>query len=815
MLDHSRTDAEIILEQLRQFGYQPEWQCGLNSEDDLDHLDESFQVIIQGNSQSESAPLELLKLLGEKQLDIPLIVITDRLNQKLAVECMKAGATDYLHQEELNQLGQVVASAIQTKKNLAEKRQAEKRKIEQQLKQTEAALRKSEEKFRNLVELSLVGIYVIQDGLIAYANPTLAEISGYSLTEMIGQPVLNFIAPEDRDLVAENIRKRLEGEVKSLRYLLHFQHKNGSLIDVEVHGTRIDLDGKPAIIGILLDITITKQGEFALKKINEYLESKVEERTTFLRQLVRRLLTEINERHRVESALRLSEERYTMAVNGGQVGVWDCDLTTNEIYLAPILKKMLGYENNEEIAHDPQELIKLIHPDDQQRGLETISAHLQGLIPQIEIEHRLIHKYGSIRWFLSRGKAFRDHRGKPERLAGSSTDITKRKQIEEALKESEIRFRELAENIREVFWMTSVDKTVMLYVSPAYEEIWGYTCADLYSQPLAWLEAIHPEDRDRIFAAIFEKQAPGEYKEEYRIIRPDNSVRWIRDLAFPIRNETGEVYRIAGIAEDITDDKQAQAEISKALDKEKELNELKSRFVTMTSHEFRTPLSTILSAAELLEYYGHEWTKEENLEQLHFIQDAVKHITQLLEEVLFIGHNQVRKLQFQPVSLELNEFCRELVHRIGNYSLARINQPADQDHRSLTYSRPVINFVSPEQPLWVYADEKLLRQILNNLLSNAIKYSPYGGTVQLELSYMNEEIILVVEDQGLGILPEDQPFLFDSFHRGKNVGNIPGTGLGLAIVKECVDLHHGQISVSSQVGAGTKFVVALPLQKSC
>ncbi|MGH7209077.1 MAG: PAS domain-containing protein, partial [Nitrospiraceae bacterium] len=153
------------------------------------------------------------------------------------------------------------------------------------------------------------------------------------------------------------------------------------------------------------------------------------------------------------------------------------------------------------------------------------------------------------------GQVLRDETGRAVRMLGTVQCITDRKQAEAALRESEECFRQLSENIREVFWMTDPEKNQMLYISPAYEEIWGRTCASLYASPRSWLDAIHPEDRDRVLTAATTRQVSGEYAEEYRIVRPDGSVRWIRDRAFPIRDASGQVYRIAGIAEDITERK--------------------------------------------------------------------------------------------------------------------------------------------------------------------------------------------------------------------------------------------------------------------
>ena len=246
---------------------------------------------------------------------------------------------------------------------------------------------------------------------------------------------------------------------------------------------------------------------------------------------------------------------------------------------------------------------------------------------------------------------------------------------------------------------------------------------------------------------------------------------------------------------DISESKRVEAEIRTALKKEQELNELKSRFVTMTSHEFRTPLTTILSSAELLQDYGARWAEERKLQHLQRIQTAVQHMIGLLNDVLLIGKAEAGKLEYKPIQLDLIRFCRELVEEV-----------------QFTTNNHTVVFYSELAEFDAYIDEKLLRHILSNLLSNAIKYSPQGGKVQLELLRQHSIASFSVQDQGIGIPADDLDQLFNSFYRANNVGNISGTGLGLAIVKKSLDLLAGEIMVESEVGVGTRFTVTIPLQ---
>jgi PAS domain S-box-containing protein len=267
-----------------------------------------------------------------------------------------------------------------------------------------------------------------------------------------------------------------------------------------------------------------------------------------------------------------------------------------------------------------------------------------------------------------------------------------------------------------------------------------------------------------------------------------------RVRSYEVRSVVCQDNQVMAIVRNITERKQAEEEIRQAIEQEKKLSELKSRFVTMASHEFRTPLTSIMSSSELLEHYGSKWNEAKKLTHLHRIQSSVKHMTSLLNDVLLLGKVEAGKLQLQPTQIDLSEFCQELVEEI---------QLTSQTHQIIFQVECSLEFT-------VCMDEKLLRHIINNLISNAIKYSPEGDRVIFELICQSEEATFRVQDFGIGIPIEEQDRLFDSFHRGANVGSIPGTGLGLPIVKRAVDLHGGTILVESKVGVGTIFTVVLP-----
>jgi signal transduction histidine kinase len=248
---------------------------------------------------------------------------------------------------------------------------------------------------------------------------------------------------------------------------------------------------------------------------------------------------------------------------------------------------------------------------------------------------------------------------------------------------------------------------------------------------------------------------------------------------------------------DITGRKKSQAKMMEALEQQKALNELRSRFVAMTSHEFRTPLAAILSAEQLLRHYGDRLPPQERMETLDTITMGVQRMSRMLDRVLLLGRADAQMLEFQPAMVDLQRLCGRLVEE------AKLQHPQGASE--------IVCAIDPAAGSGLY-DEKLLRHIFGNLLSNALKYSPAGGRVLFEVSREADVSVFRVCDRGIGIPPDEIGHLFESFHRASNVGKIQGTGLGLAIVKNAVDMHGGTIEVESRVGEGTTFTVRLPIE---
>ncbi len=365
-------------------------------------------------------------------------------------------------------------------------------------------------------------------------------------------------------------------------------------------------------------------------------------------------------------------------------------------------------------------------------------------------------------------------------------DITERKQAEESLRATFATNRALLNALPDLLFRINAEGVITSLV-PKGDRI---AAKDFVGKHL--YEILPANSAEQALQCLRQAFATQEVQIfEYQILMDDRLHDYEARIVVSVENE------VIAIVRDITERKQAEADMRVNLAKEKELNQLKSRFVTMTSHEFRTPLTTILSSAELIEKYSFKWTEEKKIQHLSKIQSSVKHMTQLLNDVLLIGQAEVGKLDFNPRVMDLTQFCCDLIDEM---------QISTQNHK--------IAWNSETSCINAYIDEKLLRQILSNLLANAIKYSPQGGIVHFELFCTPQTAIFRVQDSGIGIPLPEQANLFDSFYRASNVGTISGTGLGLAIVKKSVDLHGGEIAVESEIGVGTTFTVTLPLNQT-
>lgn len=422
-------------------------------------------------------------------------------------------------------------------------------------------------------------------------------------------------------------------------------------------------------------------------------------------------------------------------------------------------------------------------------GAEVANAVAKGEIYQRELQVR--RRDGAEIWVSLSGKGV----SSDDLSLGTVwviMDITRRKELEDQLQRTSSE-REAILNSATVGIVLTVNRRIQ-WANLKFARMVGYAQADLIGQstrvmlpdPTTW-EFFGTHVRTQL-------EQDGVYICEQQLPRRDGSRFWVEmggSCVLPNRPESGVIWSIL----DIGERKRSELEIREALEQQKVLNALRSRFVAMTSHEFRTPLASILLAGELLRDYNEQLPRAERTEILDSISDAVGRISRMLDRVLLLGRADAEMLEFKPRDVDLPALCQQMV----------------DDARAEAGDAPaqVVLTVSPALQRGSY-DDKLLRHIVGNLLSNAIKYSPQGGTVRFAVVQEGGHTVMTVADEGIGIPPEEIGHLYESFHRGSNVGDIPGTGLGLAIVKTAVEKHGGRIDVHSTPGQGTCFTVRLP-----
>ncbi len=387
------------------------------------------------------------------------------------------------------------------------------------------------------------------------------------------------------------------------------------------------------------------------------------------------------------------------------------------------------------------------------------------------------------------------HRGEEGATDGFvilAQDRTEERLAESALKESEDRLRSVIQNMP-VMMFALDEKGNAIVWNRECERITGFSAEEIVGNPKG-LDVLYPnrEIRNEIREALL---THSDYRDwEWEITCSDGSVRAISWF------NISSMYPVPGWAAwqmgfDVSDRKRSRLELGEALVKEKELGELKSRFVAMALHEFRTPLTIIQASVDLLDQYSNRIDADNKAKYLQEISREVSNITELLDGILTIGRAEAGRLEFKPAMINLHLLCADLVEKA---KLA-----ANPGHVL------ILNWTGTRDD--VVLDEQLVRNIVNNLLSNAVKYSPDGGLVRFEIIQEEQQVRLVVSDAGIGIPEQGRERIFEAFHRFPNVGAISGTGLGMAILKRAVERHGGEIGFESTEGVGTTWSVTLPL----
>ncbi|PSB05127.1 PAS domain-containing protein [Merismopedia glauca] len=512
---------------------------------------------------------------------LPIILMTGQGNEAIAVQSMKAGAQDYLVKgqitpEGLQQAVNGAIEAVQLRTQLQQRIERELlvsqiiQKVQQTL-ELEEILATIVAEIRQFLHTDRVLVFQLEpDG----NGTVVAESVGAQWRSLLSSTIydpclannyLRFSRPEslnhDVAFAEDYVKRYCQGQVTAIsdidnsdidpchvELLAQFQVKANLVVPI-LHGDRF--------WGLLIAHHCAAPRSWQPLEI-DLLKELVAPVSIALRQaqLYQQVQRDLVERQQIEAELRESEEHLRVALEASRMGTWDWNLQTGQIFWSDNLEALFGLETGEFDGSYPM-FVSVVHPDDRERMQLSIN-HAISTGADYNIEFRVVYPNGYIRWALSQGKVFYDPNGQPMRMAGVDIDITERKRSEEALQESEERFRQLAENIDAVFWIRNISENWLCYVSPAYERLWGLNPHELYEDQRAWVNYIHPDDREVTANTFQEKAMTGQFDQEYRIVLADGSIRWVRDRCFPLADETGKIYRLVGIAEDITDRKQVE-----------------------------------------------------------------------------------------------------------------------------------------------------------------------------------------------------------------------------------------------------------------
>lgn len=631
--------------------------------------------------------------------------------------------------------------------------------------QRTAALAASEAHTRLIIDTALDAVVTMDtEGNVCGWSAQAEKIFGWARTEAMGRTVAELIIPE----------RYREAHTRGLKHLL--ATGQGTVVNrrIEISASRKDGREFPVELSIV-----------AMKSNGAWNFS------AFARDL--------SERKQAETAIAEGEARMKTVLAHAPEAIMAFDADTGRFIEAnENTARLFGLSRAELLQLGPGEVSPPTQPNGRASAdvvREKIGEALAGGAPVFEWTHRNargIEIPCEVR--LARLPA-----AGRNLCIGTVTDISERKRAEAAVLASEARLRESEDKFRTAFRATpalislvrlrdyrvvEVNETFVEVTGYAKEEIIGRTTLELGF----WLEPAHRAE----FFRLWERDGSvHEFECGFRM----KSGHVLRLLLSAERIEIQGEPCILAMSVDITERKRAEQELHNALAREKELGELKSSFVSMVSHEFRTPLGIIMSATENLENYLERLQPAERAELLADIRSSTQRMSGLMQEVLLLARVDAGKLACRPVPLNLHAFLERVIIEVRNAS----------DHAC------AIELDLESGAARVQADESLLRHTFSNLLSNAVKYSPPGQPVRLQVTRDADSVVFTVRDEGIGIPATDQKQLFQTFQRGSNVGERPGTGLGLVIVKRCVDLHGGTLQLESRLNAGTTVTVRLPL----
>ncbi len=631
-------------------------------------------------------------------------------------------------------------------------------------KEIKEALEEEEKRYEELSKQSRTFIWEVdKKGKYLYASENVKDVIGYKAEELVNKKTVFDLHPEeDLEEFRKGVLKILKGKEKMQGFENPIVSKKGKVCWVMSAGLPV----------------LDKKGNFLKYRGSD---------------------TDITKKKEIEIKLKEKEEQFELAIKGSNDGIWDWDLITNNLYLSPKWKEQLGYNDNE-LKNEFKTFENLLHPDDKERVLAFANKYLEGKLKDYSIEFRMLHKKGGYRWILAKGAAVYDEKGKPYRMVGSHSDITDRKMNERKIleKNRELeKFQLAVENASDHIVITD-ENGICLYMNNAAEKITGFSKKEILGEKVGtkdnWGGLMDKDIYENLWKAIKEDKKPftGELKNK----RKDGEEYEAKASIAPIKNSDGDVVFFVGIERDIT--------------KEKEVDKAKTEFVSLASHQLRTPLSTIGWYAEMLLSGDAGEVNQDQKDYLEEIYAGNQRMIELVNALLNVSRLELGTFVANPEKVDVKELAESIIKEID----PQIKEKEHSFKKSYENNLPKIQ-----------SDPKLLGIIFQNFLSNAVKYTPEKGEINLEIRSLKrgekidnmkaekDSILISVKDSGYGIPYSQQDKIFSKLFRADNVleRDAEGTGLGLYIVKAIVDYSNGKTWFKSKENKGTTFYAILPL----
>jgi PAS domain S-box-containing protein len=624
----------------------------------------------------------------------------------------------------------------------------------------ETALKESEARFRYISESNMIGILFWNlEGDIKEANDALLEMIGYTREEILSGKVRWVdMTPSEYYPFEQKALAEIADKGVCTPFEKEYIRKDGSRISILIGGALHDW---PHGTGVCFVI-------------------------------------DISQRKKVEQELKDNEERLRLAFDIAGIGTFEWNIQSNQVTRSDSLKQLhpILLDN---INSNFESFLEIIYPPDRELVKNSLIKAMEESESVISLEYRISLPDGNIHWVGEKGRIYYDDKGAPIRMIGVVMDISERKlseqlkqkaheelekrvqertaeltHINQALLESEVRFRQLAENINEVFWIRELDQNKILYVSPAYEQIWGRSCESLYNDPYSFLENVLPEDQKRLLEEINFISQGQPYHGEYRIKHPNGTVRWLETRSFPIRDKNGNVYRAGGITEDITERKLAVEALRNFADNLTKAQEEERRRISRQLHDDAGQTLTAIAVRLSL--------IERQLQNKKHIEPSIYEDLNDLQIRLQLVQQNLRSLAHTLHPSVLEHFG--LTHALGSHLETLCAKSGVKSHIE----------ADPEFPRFNSTVETVIYRIMQEAILNALKHA-HAEKLFLRLKKMENSVIVELEDDGCG---------FDI------ISSSSPTGIGIISMRERADIIGSKLEIQSLKGKGTRLTLTIP-----